>query len=77
MRLCDRRKKLSMNYALKLKNCPNYPSYSAAVFLNHRTQNLLKIRLAPPLGLRILPLFEDSKIDSNVVGDITVSDIPP
>ena len=47
------------------------------MFLNHQTQNSEKSRLTPPLGLRILPLFEDSKIDLDVVDDTTVSDTPP
>ena len=33
--------------------------------------------MTPPLGLQILPLFEDSKIDLDVVGDTTVTDTPP
>ena len=32
-----------------------------------------KSKLTPPLGLRVLPLFEDSKIDLGVVDDVTVS----
>ena len=47
------------------------------MFLNHQTQNSEKSSLTPPLGLRILPLFEDSKIDLDVVDDTTVSDTPP
>ena len=48
------------------------------MFLNHRTQNSLKkSSLTPPLGLRILPLFEDSKIDLDVVDNTAVSDTPP
>ena len=46
------------------------------MFLNHQTQNSEKSNLTPPLGLRILPLFEDSKIDSDTVDDTTVSDTP-
>ena len=44
------------------------------MFLNHQTLNFLK---NPPLGLQILPLFEDSKIDLDTVDDTTVSDTPP
>ena len=33
--------------------------------------------MTPPLGLWILPLFEDSKIDLDVVDDTTVTDTPP
>ena len=32
-----------------------------------------KYNLTPPLGLRILPLFKDSKIDLDVVDDTSVS----
>ena len=33
--------------------------------------------MTPPLSLRILPLFEDSKIDLDMVDHTTVSDTPP
>ena len=39
------------------------------MFLNHQIQNSLKNP-----GLRVLPLFEDSKVGLGVVDDITVSD---
>ena len=47
------------------------------MFLNHQTQNFEKPKLTPPLGLHVLLLFEDSKIDSDVVDDVTVSNTPP
>ena len=47
------------------------------MFLNHQTQNSDKSSLTPPIGLRILLLFEVSKIDLDVVDDTTVSDTPP
>ena len=40
MSLKNRCKKLSMNYVLKLKTCPDNPAYSCV--LNHQTQNSLK-----------------------------------
>ena len=52
MSLKNRRKKLSMNYVLKLKTCPDHPALDSsyiALFLNHQTQNSLKN-----------PAFEDS-----------------
>ena len=76
MSLTNRRKKLSMNYILKLKTCPDNPVYSC-VFEPPNSKLFEKSRLTPPLGLRILPLFEDSKIDLDVVDDTTVSDTPP
>ena len=69
-------KKLSMNYVLKLKTCPDNPAYSC-VFEPPNSKLFEKSRLTPPLGLRILPLCEDSKIDLDGVDDTTVSDTPP
>ena len=61
-----------MNYVLKLKTCPNNPVYSC-VFEPPNTKLFEKSSLTPPLGLHILPLFEDSKIDLVMVDDTTVS----
>ena len=33
-------------------------------------------KLTPPLCLRVLPMFEESRIDLGVVEDVTVSDAP-
>ena len=65
-----------MNYVLKLKTCPDNPAYSC-VFEPPNSKLFEKSSLTPPLGLRILPLFKDSKIDLDVVDDTTVSDTPP
>ena len=65
-----------MNYVLKLKTCPDNPAYSC-VFEPPNSKLFEKSSLTPPLGLRILPLFEDSKIDLDVVDDTTVSDTLP
>ena len=65
-----------MNYVLKLKTCPNNPSYSY-VFEPPNSKLFEKSKLTPPLGLRVLPLSEDSKIDLGVVDDVTVSETPP
>ena len=65
-----------MNYVLKLKTCPDNPAYSC-VFVPLKLKRFEKSSLTPPLGLRILPLLEDSKIDLDVVDDTTVTDTPP
>ena len=67
---------MSMNYVLKLKTCPDNPAYSC-VSEPPNLKLFEKSNLTPPLGLRILPLFEDSKIDLDVVDDTTVTDTPP
>ena len=55
----------------------NFLFSGTAVFLHHQTQNSEKFKLTPPLGLCVLLLIEDSKIDSGVVDDVTVPDNPP
>ena len=65
-----------MNYALKLKTCPNNPAYSC-VFEPLNSKFFEKSKLTPPLSLCVLLLFENSKIDLGVVDDVTVSSIPP
>ena len=47
------------------------------MFSNHQTQNFEKSNLIPSLGLRILPLFDDSKTDRDVVDDTTVTYTTP
>ena len=64
------RKKLSVNYVLKLKTCPK-----SCVFEPSNFKLFEKSKLTQPLGLRVLRLFENSKIDLGVVDDITVSDL--
>ena len=65
-----------MNYVLKLKTCPDNPAYSS-VFEPPNSKLFEKYSLTPPLDLRILPLFEDSKTDLDTVYDTTVSDTLP
>ena len=65
-----------MNYVLKLKTCLNNPAYSC-VFEPPNSKLFEKSKLTLPPGLRVLPLFEDSKIDLGWVDDVVVSDNPP
>ena len=57
-----------MNYVLKLKTCPDNPAYSC-VFEPPNSKLFEKSNLTP--------LFEDSKIDLDVVDDTTATDTPP
>ena len=50
-----RRKKISVNYVLKLKTCPDNPAYSC-VFEPPNLKLFEKSNLTLPLGLRILPV---------------------
>ena len=62
MPLKNRCKKLSMNYVFRLKSSPNNTAYSC-IFEPPNSKLFEKFGVTPPLGLRILPLFENSKID--------------
>ena len=67
---------MSRNYILKLQFVLTLQFIAA--FLNYQTENgFEKSSLTPSLGLRIVPLFADSKIDLNVDDDLTMSDTPP
>ena len=72
----NQKKTVYMKYVLKLKTCLNNPAYSC-VFEPQNSKLFEQSKLAPPLGFRVLLLFEDSKIDLGVVNDGTVSDTPP
>ena len=63
-----------MNYVLKLKTCLDNPAYSC-VFEPPNSKRFEKSSRTPPLGLRILPPFEDSKIGLDTVDDATASDV--
>ena len=60
-----------MNYVLKLKTCPDNPAH--ACFRATELNTYRNIQPDSPLGLRILPLFKDSKIKLDVVDDTKVT----
>ena len=72
----NRCKKLPTSDVLNLKTCLDNPAYGC-VFEPPNLKLFEKSKLTSPLSLRILPLFEDSKIDMDVTDDVTVSDNSP
>ena len=75
--LTTRRLKLSLNYVLKLKSLPENPAYSC-VFEPENTKLFEESELkVPPLGIRILPHLEKSKLNLNLVDDAPSLDIVP
>ena len=64
------RTKVSVNYVLRIV-------LIAVVLTITKLKLFEKSKLTLPLCFHILPLFEDSKIDLEVVDDITLSDTPP
>ena len=75
--LTTRRLKLSLNYVLKLKSLPENPAYSC-VFESENTKLFEELESkVPPLGIRILPHLEKSKLNLNLVDDAPSLDIVP
>ena len=75
--LTTRRLKLSLNYVLKLKSLPENPAYSC-VFEPPNTKLFeASESKAPPLGIRIIPHLEKSKLNLNLVDDASPLDIIP
>ena len=75
--LTTRRLKLSLNYVLKLKSQPENPAYSC-VFEPQNTKLFEEPESkVPPLGIRILPHLEKSKLNLNLIDDAPSLDIVP
>ena len=75
--LTTHRLKLSVNYVLKLKSLPENPAYSC-VFEPENTKLFEEsMSNVPPLGIRILPHLEKSKLNLNLVDDAPLLDIVP
>ena len=75
--LTTHRLKLSLNYVLKLKSLPENPAYSC-VFEPENTKLFAAAESkVPPLGIRIIPHLEKSKLNLNLVDDASPLDIIP
>ena len=69
--------KLTLNYVLKLKSLPENPAYSC-VFESENTKLFEESESKVlPLGIRILPHLEKSKLNLNLVDDDPLLDIVP
>ena len=74
--LTTRRLKWSLNYVLKLKSLPETPAYSC-VFEPENTKLFEESESkVPPLGIRILPHLEKSKLNLNLVDDAPSLSVP-
>ena len=75
--LTTHRLKLSLNYVLKLKSLLENPAYSC-VFEPENTKLFEESEpKVPPLGIRILPHLEKSKLNLNLVDDAPSLDMVP
>ena len=75
--LTTHRLKLSLNYVLKLKSLPENPAYSCVFELENTKLFEKSESKVPPLGIRILPHLEKSKLNLNMVYDAPSLDIVP
>ena len=67
--LTTRQLKLSLNYVLKLKSLPENPAYSYVFEPENPKLFEESESKVPPLGIRILPHLEKSKLNLNLVDD--------
>ena len=75
--LKTRRKKLSMNYVLKLKSNPKNPAYDC-VFNPKSVEDFENNpSVIPPLSLRARKYMQEADIDIKQIGEVTLCDIPP
>ena len=74
--LASRRLKLPLNYVLKLTSLPENPGHNTLLFENVKLFKESESKI-PPLGIRILPHLEKSKINLNLIDDAPSLNIAP
>ena len=75
--LYNRRLKLSMQYALKLKSNPSNPTYETVFEPQYKTLFENKPNMIPSFGIRISSEFENMNLDLDNIADFKISDVPP
>ena len=75
--LYNRRLKLSMQYALKLKSNPSNPTYETVFEPQYKTLFENKPNMIPSFGIRISSEFENMNLDLYNIADFQISDVPP
>ena len=71
--LYNRRLKLSMQYALKLKSNPSNPTYETVFEPQYKTLFENKPNMIPSFGIRISSEFENMNLDLDNIADFKVS----
>ena len=72
-----RRKKLSLQYAIKLKSNPTNPAYQYVFTPMYKQLFNKHPRIIPPFGIRIAPDIQSTDIDLEGICENKVSEIPP
>ena len=75
--LYNRRLKLSMQYALKLKSNPSNPTYETVFEPQYKTLFENKPNMIPSFGIRISSEFENMNLDLDNIAEFKVPDVPP
>ena len=75
--LYNRRLKLSMQYALKLKSNPSNPTYETVFERHYKTLLENKPNMIPSFGIRFSSEFENMNLDLDNIADFKISDVPP
>ena len=75
--LYNRRLKLSMQYALKLKSNPSNPTYETVFEPQYKILFENKPNMIPSFGIRISSEFENMNLDLDNIADFKISDVPP
>ena len=66
---------MSLNYVPKLKSLPKTPAYSCVFEPENSKLFEASESKVPPLGIRIIPHLEKSKLNLNLVDDASLLDI--
>ena len=75
--LYNRRLKLSMQYALKVKSKSSNPTYETVFEPQYKTLFENKPNMIPSFGIRISSEFENMNLDLDNIADFKISDVPP
>ena len=75
--LNNRRLKLSMQYALKLKSNPSNPTYETVFEPKYKTLFDIKPNMIPSFGIRISLEFENMNLDLDNIAEFKIPDVPP
>ena len=75
--LYNRRLKLSMQYALKLKSYPSSPTYETVFEPQYKTLFENKPNMIPSFGIRISSEFKNMNLDLVNIADFKISDVQP
>ena len=75
--LASRRLELALNYVLNLNSLPENPAYSCLFEPENVKLFEEPTSKIPPLGIRILPHLQKSKISLNLTDDVSSLDIAP